>query len=51
MALVSVRFAEEVLAACGPENNGAGGNGRFGLLLYLDEGVPGRGLPLRSAGS
>jgi len=34
-----------------PENNGAGGSGRLGLPPYLDEGVPGRGCPSRSAGS
>lgn len=38
-----------------PANNGAGGNGRLGLPgrppPYRDEGVPGRGLPLMSAGS
>ena len=51
MAVVSARSGEGLLAACGPENSGAGGKGRFGLLLYLEEGVPGRGLPLRSAGS
>jgi hypothetical protein len=32
----------------GPENNGAGGNGRRGLPPYLELGVPGRGLPLIS---
>lgn len=37
--------------ACGPAKSGAGGSGRFGLPPYLDEGVPGRGLPLRSARS
>ena len=37
--------------APGPENNGAGGNGLLGLPPYLEEGVPGLGLPLRSAGS
>jgi len=30
---------------------GAGGSGRFGLPPYIEEGVPGRGTPLRSAGS
>jgi hypothetical protein len=35
----------------GPVNNGAGGNGRLGLPPYLELGVPGRGLPLRSARS
>ena len=35
-----------------PENKGAGGSGRFGLPPYLaEDGVPGRGLPFRSAGS
>lgn len=33
------------------ENRGAGGKGRRGLPPYLDEGVPGLGLPLRSDGS
>lgn len=33
------------------ENSGAGGRGRLGLPPYLDEGVPGLGLPLRSDGS
>jgi hypothetical protein len=37
--------------AVGPENNGAGGSGLRGLPPYCEEGVPGRGLPLRSAGS
>ena len=37
--------------APGPENRGAGGSGRRGLPPYLDDGVPGLGLPLRSAGS
>lgn len=37
--------------ALGPENRGAGGNGRLGLPPYREEGVPGLGLPLRSAGS
>lgn len=51
MAVGSPRFSKERLAACGPEKSGAGGRGRFGLLLYLEEGDPGRGLPLISAGS
>jgi hypothetical protein len=34
-----------------PENKGAGGRGRRGLPPYLDEGVPGLGLPFISAGS
>jgi hypothetical protein len=33
------------------EKSGAGGSGLRGLPPYSDEGVPGRGLPLRSAGS
>ena len=37
--------------APGPENRGAGGNGRLGLPPYRLEGVPGLGVPLRSAGS
>lgn len=37
--------------APGPENSGAGGNGRLGLPPYRDEGVPGRGLPFKSGGS
>ena len=32
-------------------NRGAGGNGRRGLPPYLDDGVPGLGLPLIAAGS
>lgn len=31
--------------------SGAGGNGLRGLPPYADDGVPGRGLPFRSAGS
>lgn len=34
-----------------PENSGAGGSGRRGLPPYRLEGVPGLGVPLRSAGS
>lgn len=34
-----------------PAKSGAGGSGRFGLPPYSDEGVPGRGEPLSSAGS
>jgi hypothetical protein len=41
----------DVLGAVPPANNGAGGSGLRGLPPYLDEGVPGRGLPFRSAGS
>ena len=37
--------------APGAAKSGAGGSGRLGLPPYLDEGVPGRGLPLRSDGS
>lgn len=37
--------------AFGPENRGAGGRGLLGLPPYLEEGVPGLGLPLMSAGS
>jgi hypothetical protein len=37
--------------APGPAKRGAGGSGRRGLPPYLEEGVPGRGLPLRLAGS
>lgn len=33
------------------EKSGAGGSGRLGLPPYFEEGVPGRGLPLRSDGS
>jgi hypothetical protein len=43
-------FEVRMLAA-GPENSGAGGSGRTGLPEYLEDGVPGRGLPLTSAGS
>lgn len=39
------------VAAPGPANNGAGGKGRLGLPPYLELGVPGRGLPFRSARS
>ena len=42
---------DALLVAAGPENNGAGGRGRLGLPPYCEEGVPGRGLPLRSDGS
>lgn len=35
----------------GPENKGAGGNGLREFPPYLDEGVPGLGLPLISGGS
>lgn len=35
----------------GPVNNGAGGNGRRGLPPYLELGVPGLGLPFKSARS
>ena len=48
IALVSAMSTDGREAAWGPENSGAGGSGRFGLLPYRDEGVPGRGLPLRS---
>jgi hypothetical protein len=34
-----------------PANRGAGGKGLLGLPPYCDDGVPGRGLPLISAGS
>ena len=52
IAVLTPRSTEARDAACaGPENNGAGGSGLFGLPLYLDDGVPGRGLPLRSEGS
>ena len=43
-----VEFRAEALS---PENRGAGGNGLLGLPPYLEDGVPGLGLPLRSAGS
>lgn len=47
--MLSPRSTEGREAACaGPENKGAGGSGLFGLAPYLDEGVPGRGLPFRS---
>ena len=51
IAVTSPKFPEDWVAACGPENNGAGGKGRFGFPPYFDDGVPGRGLPLISAGS
>jgi hypothetical protein len=37
--------------APGFENSGAGGSGLCELPPYLEDGVPGLGLPLRSAGS
>ena len=37
--------------APGPENRGAGGRGLRGLPPYREDGVPGLGLPLISAGS
>lgn len=40
-----------LVEGAGAANNGAGGNGRLGLPPYLVLGVPGRGLPLRSARS
>lgn len=40
-----------VSAAPGFENKGAGGSGLLGLPPYWEEGVPGLGLPLISAGS
>ena len=49
--MVSARLPDGWPAACGLENRGAGGKGRFGLPPYFDDGVPGRGLPLISAGS
>jgi hypothetical protein len=39
------------LRALAPEKRGAGGSGRLGLPPYVEAGVPGLGLPLRSAGS
>lgn len=35
----------------GLEKRGAGGRGRLGLPPYLEDGVPGRGLPFNSEGS
>jgi hypothetical protein len=49
-AVSSAKVGFRALAP-GPENSGAGGSGLRGLPPYLDEGVPGLGLPLRSAGS
>lgn len=40
-----------VSVALGFENSGAGGSGLLGLPPYCEDGVPGRGLPFRSAGS
>ena len=37
--------------APGPEKRGAGGKGLRGLPPYLEEGVPGLGLPFKSTGS
>lgn len=34
-----------------PAKRGAGGKGRLGLPPYLVDGVPGLGMPFRSAGS
>ena len=42
------RSLDARLVGGNPENRGAGGSGRLGLP-YLEEGVPGRGLPLISA--
>ena len=42
---------EDSLFDWGMENRGAGGKGRLGLPPYFEDGVPGLGLPLRSAGS
>lgn len=39
------------LDAGGPEKRGAGGSGLRGLPPYFEDGVPGRGLPCKSAGS
>jgi hypothetical protein len=47
----SARSVDILEPGAGTENRGAGGNGRLGLPPYRDEGVPGRGLPFRSAGS
>ena len=41
-------FVELLDSGRPPANSGAGGSGRFGLSPYLDDGVPGRGPPLRS---
>ena len=51
MAVAAGRSCDTRLVACGPENKGAGGRGLLGLPPYRDDGVPGRGLPFRSAGS
>lgn len=46
IAVSAVLWGREPLA-----KRGAGGSGRRGLPPYLEDGVPGRGLPLMSAGS
>ena len=45
--VVSEEFCDGTLVA----KSGAGGRGRRGLPPYWEDGVPGRGLPLISAGS
>ena len=48
---MGIEVSEEFCSSAAPEKSGAGGRGRRGLPPYLDDGVPGRGLPLISAGS
>lgn len=43
--------ASEIGMVVSFENRGAGGSGLLGLPPYCDDGVPGLGLPLMSAGS
>ena len=43
--------SDELARAPPAANSGAGGKGLLGLPPYFEEGVPGRGLPLISAGS
>lgn len=49
--IVASSAMKEVREELAPANSGAGGSGRRGLPPYLDEGVPGLGLPLISGGS
>ena len=51
IVVVSPSDPPNPLLTCDPAKSGAGGNGLIGLPPYLLDGVPGRGLPLMSAGS